>query len=94
MVWRHVGQLQDPLPGQCPILLPGSAHPRMPRELALLNCVSSAKLCKNPCCRHNRNHHPSQTLAKGQFPEGQLPEAPDTATLKSGQKGKTTKSDR
>lgn len=69
----------------------GSARPTVPRELALLNGVSPAKYSKNPCCRCYRNHHPSQTLAKAAATEAAPPGAPDTATLRRGQKGRTTK---
>lgn len=76
----------------CPLrAVPGSAHPTVPRELALLSCVSPAKHSENPCCRGNHNHHPSQIPAKAAA-TGAAPKGSNTATLRSGQKGRTTKS--
>lgn len=82
-----------PTAGPPPRAVSGSARPTVPRELALLSCVSPAKHPKNPCCRCYRNHHPSQTLAKAAATGAAPPGAPDTATLRSGQKDRTTKNE-
>lgn len=92
MEWGHVDRLRDPLQGQCPILLPGSAHPRVPRSwLSCTVCPQQSSLRAPAAYAIATITHPRHW--QRQRPRGQPPGAPDTATLRSGQKGRTTKND-